>query len=1206
MPDAPAYRYPRIIQQQTLPIELQSSICTDTPPGADLFSFGDQGAKHITNTGLFRNGGLTPLYEKETTFSTPGLQSLITKSGDLLQVDSSHNVRINNNSIGNVGPYAVSSRGAIKGYSDAAWSASNTIIGIVKIGSVIKVDEYNPSTGTVINTRSTTFNMPTVTITNVVLVKYIGMNFADSLTFILSNNLISYFLVEANAPAINVVGGQKWTSRTIENDSWLSNAWSPSLGLFAAVGSGGGGGFYAATSPDGITWTTRTLASGSWYSVIWVQQLSLFVTVGNGPINYAATSPDGINWTPRSLSNIGNWNSVCWSPQLSLLVAVSSGSTSYANTSPDGITWTSRTLEGNLWASVEWSPYLLKFVAIGSGPTHYSATSSDGVTWATQSLEANTWRSVAWSQQLQLFAAVGNGATHYAATSPDGITWTTRTLEALNNWGKVIWIPQLSMFCAVGQGAAHYAAISNDGITWIPQSAINAWSSIAWSPQLYIIAAVGNDVAATVSTIIGSNFCWKFAANKFIIGNQGSSGSFAIGDIAGAITTITDGTWCAIDIFQGTAYSRAILSFNVKKNASNLLTGIGEVGYNQTGTYTATPTYYGVALGATTVSITNNISGPGYAEATFTRSDSGTNIYYYQAPIMQHNPGQWYDYQQSQTQTLCNGYGRLSDFQGNALGNTCSLRVMMESGIPTTITAGVISQDGAYDVLGVPITNIGEFDEFFLPHVVDNGSTQLACIYRNNGVLFFFVIASGAVNTLQAVSDNIYMVNTISPINAIDVQNRTLNLGSNDYNGRILFRSSAALVASQQVDCLIQTPYVNSSDTGAKFITQTFSTSTNIIPGIELPSFIDRSVSGYAVNVYLGAAPAPGYSVTYQSFNVTYINSSYVGVLYVPDTRIPFGVGYTFYARTMQTEIETVLTGVGVLGQANVNYGYLGYEIGNDIPGQYQAFILFGNEYLFDGKNIWLATFSGSLFTGMYGNNPIAAAVGLNFIAASPTEIFFLSSYDNAIYTFNGGYTLDKKLVLVNMDTITTGAFSERDDTLILNGTNSFIWVNDKIVSSQSKKTDQSGALGFMDTVLGLMIYNNTKSWNYSFFSVSGATPFPMSWQSAYLSVKNNRLGLVTAFFITMYCAAKSAINIDVTVDGFDQQSKWHEDHYFNISPGDWDSLGFWRSARVVPSHTLTLGVSVGVTTKQYVTINKAEVEMTPDMTATAPASRSS
>jgi hypothetical protein len=897
----------------------------DNPTGSDSYPFSADPTQVNQNTGMERNGGVTAQYEQETTFATAGPQSLVTKSGDLLQVDAAHNIRINDGVIGNVGPYAVSQRGALKGYSDAAWTVGNTIIGIVKIGQTIRVDEVNATTGVVINTRTLTFTMPAVTITNVFFVKYIGMNFADSMTFIMSNNIQAYSLVEANAPTVVSIGGQ---------------------------------GF--------------------------------------------------------------------------------------------------------------------------------------------------------------------------------------------------------------------------------------------------------------------SNFCWKFAANKFIIGSQGKTLTFWIGDIAGVLTAIADATWCVIDQFAGTSFSRAILTFPVKKNAANLLTGIGEVGHNQAGTYNATPTYYGVALAAVTVVIGTHAEGPGYSEATFTRSDTGTNIYYYQAPIMQHTPGQWYDYQQSQTQTLCNGYGRLSDFNGNSLGNTCSLRVMMEVGIPTTITAGVIAQDATYDALGVPITNVGEFDEFFMPHVTDNGSTRLNCVYRYNGVLFFFVIASGATNTLQPVSDNVYMVNCLSPINAIDVANRTLNLGSNDYNGRILFRSIAAIIATVKCVGIMQGPYSNSSDTGDKLITQTFFVaSANIVPGIELPSFVDRAVFDYGVNIYL----ADLYSTTYQSFSVTYTNPVQVGVLYVPDTRIPFAMGYTFYGSVMQTEIETIFSGVGVSGSANIDYDYLGYEIGNDTPGLYQSFYLFGQTYLFDGNNIWLSTFNGSLFSGR-GSVPVAPATGTQFIAVSPTEAFFLSTFDNSLYSFNGGRALTKVKRMNDLrnssngvEAIINGVYNVRDNTLLMQTYNTFVWVRDGVVSQHNKKATQAGTMFLYDTQSGIEITNGTtKAWIYSFqtqgtTTTTGGTAVssvvPLTWQSAYHSLKGNELSVAMAWIITVY-SPEGPITMPYTLrcHAFDQDVYTLQRADGTIRPSDWDSLGFARM-RVQPKNEKALASSIQFDTLQHIVITDVTVLYGDEAQATIAGARS-
>ena len=1190
---------------RTTEIELKASHCVDTPLGADLWALGDKGAKHLANNGIERNGGITPIYEQETTFPTAGLQSLITKSGDLLQVDASYNVRINNMAIGNVGGYAVTLRNVLKGYNDAAWTASNTIIGIVKIGQTIRVDEINPVTGAIINTRSATFTMPTTVIINVVLVKYMAMNYADSLQFILSNNANTYILSEFGT-VVSLVGGFLWTTQTLAGNTWRSVCWSQSLNLFAAVGAGGTN--YAATSVDGITWSTRVLGAAGWNAVCWSPALGRFIAVGShtGAVN-GAYSIDGTTWSSYEIefASADNYFGVAWSPQLGILVAVGDGVVShYAASSTDGTSWTGRTNTAEVWGAVCWSAEKAKFICVGTGTN--VAYSTNGTSWTNQAavIANKTWRSVCWSPGLGLFCAVGDSDA--CSTSTDGATWSTRTIGT-GNWKSVCWDSFNGLFIAVGS-ATNYCAISSDGINWAIQTfEANTWNAVCWSPDLRKAVSVGGGATHYAATGITSasktTFGWKFAAAKYIIGGQGISGSWLIGDISAAsMTAITDATWCVIDQFAGTAFSRAILTFPVKKNAANLLTGIGEVGYNQAGTYSATPVYYGVALAAVTVTISTHAEGPGYSEATFTTSAGGTNIYAYIAPIMQHNPAAWYDYQQSQTQNPALGYGRLNDFVGNSLGATCSLRSVMapsstNSAIPSFLSAAIIGDD-TVDNLGVPVTNIGEFDEFFVPHIVDNGSTRLNCIYRYNGVLFFFVIQSASVNTIQQVSDNLYMVNTLSPINAIDVANRTLNLGANDYNGRFLFRSSAAIIATVKFAAIIQGPYANSVDAGDRLITQTFATATDQVPGIELPSFVDRAVPQYGVNIY----SADLYTTTYQSYNVTYMNSFQSGVLYVSDTRVPLAIGYIFYFHVMQTEIETIFIGVGAAGSANIDYDYLCYEIGNDTPGQYQSFYLYGQTYLFDGNNIWIALFSGSLFIGK-GNTPIAPATGAQLIASSPTEILFLSAFDNSLYSFNGGRSITKVERMNQEDTIINGVFSVKDDSLLLNCTNTFLWVRDGVISSNTKKANQTGIAAF-DTTNGIVIVNNSMSWRYTFFALAGSTVVPLVWQSGYFGITENKLGIFSAFIATIYRADKVATSLMFTLDGFDTDGEWHEDIPFNIKPGDWTPMGFYR-VRIVPQHTLGLALSIGMKTSSMVVLNNMVAEFTPSASATPAASRS-
>jgi hypothetical protein len=1189
-------------------LNLRSSLCTDTPAGTPIYDFRDPEAECEQNTGIERGGGVTNLYQQQTAHATAGT-SVVTRSGDLLQVDSSHNVRINDTVVGNVGPYAMTLRGMLAGYADAAWSATGTIIAIVRVGDAIRVDEITASTGAVANTRTTTFSMPAVVITSLCLIKYPSMAFADDLEYIASNNTAAYLIKESDG-SVTTIGGTVWATQTLAGNTWKSVAWAPTLGLFVAVGAGGTN--YAASSTDGASWTTRTITAGAWNAVAWSPQLAMFVAVGNGDPTNAASSTNGTSWTNRTLAD-ATWDTVCWSPELAVFVAL--GGNNYAISS-NGTSWTVAGMAAGYWHSVCWSPSLRLFVAVGdgsiggSGP--YAVSSTNGTSWSARTLAAGTWESVCWSEEKQIFVAVASDGTDRVATSTNGTSWTVGTISA-DAWKSVSWSPQLSLFVAVGGGTTNYTATSPDGVTWSYGTLeANTWNAVCWSPELAKFVAVGEggtSYAATygASAYYGITFGWKFYADNYLLGDQGRSGSWSIGDPTGTPTAITDCTWAAMDTFCGTAYSRAVITFDVKKNAANLLTGIGEVGYNQAGTYSATPTYYGVALAAVTVTITNNVSGPGYAEATFTRSDTATNIYYYQAPVMGHTGGgPWYDYQQSQTHTLCNGYGKLTDIPNNSLGPTCSLRAVMiptsggVSGRASLLSAAVVgaSSTSPIDCLGVPVTQVGEFDEFFVPHIVDNGTTKLQCVYRYNGTLFHLTIEKNATHTIQRVGDNVYMVNCLSPINAVDVAEKTMTLGVNDYNGRMLLRSSGAIGAAAQVVGLMQGGHANSIDTGDKSSTQTFSTVTNIIPGIELPSFVDRTVKDYGANIYL----ADTYSTTYKSYNAARANVDLEDVLYVTDTRIPFAIGYPFSTAVMKTDLNTVFVGVGVTGSSDINFDYLCYELGNDIPGQFESFRLFGQTYVCDENDIYLTTFNGSLYSGK--GAPLAQCTGMVYVASSPTNIFFLSAFDNSIYVFNGGRELSKLTRMNDLEVITDGVWSVRDNTLCLQTANTIIWVRDEVVSLNNKLALQTSTRLY-DTVNGVVVLNDTYKWVYSYVALSASTVVALTWQSPYYGPKGATRAVTTDWFLTLYCATRTApVSVTVTCDSFDEDGYASNVKTVTLNPADWTSMGYTR-IRMQPKTQRALGSSITVTTTSKLVITEVSVQWGDEAVATPRAARS-
>lgn len=914
-----------------LPINLRQSICTDTPTGADLFQFGDEAARHLVNTGMERNGGLTPVYELETTFPTAGVSTMVAKDGAVVQVDAAHNVRLDDTVIGNVGPLAIKNRGVLKGYLDAAWTADETLIAINRIGTSMYVYEIDPATGAILHSRSNVFAGMPALIVNICLVKYVDMHYADDQEFI-------------------------------------------------------------------------------------------------------AQTSDATN-----------------------------------------------------------EPYVLR----------------------------------------------------EAGTS------TTNVVGTATNFPTVF-------------------------------------------------------------------FCWRFAAAKYIYGTANNSvqSVWYTGDLTAATTDITpsssllNGVFISIDRFPGTAFSRAIITFGLFKNAANLLTGYGVVGYTSAGAYSGAVTYYGIALAAVTATVVNPITGPGYSEATFTRSDTGANIYSYYAAPFAHNIAAYYVSDQTNTHTSINAYGKLTDIYDAVAGanvvNLVAWRICFINGVQSFISAAPMGT--TWDIIGVPITNVGEFDDSFVPIVTDDGAASSQILYRYNGNLFYVNITSTATHTLQKVGNNSYMVNCLSALNAINVAERKLSVGSCDYNGRLLWKSAAAAGATGKIVGLVQGQFANSTDTGEKLSVQGltfFLFGVRLFcPGSDVPSFWDRK-NDYAINIYVNPSGTSAYMGSFIGYTIPVFVSDFTGIAYVPDTRIPFGMGYTFHDRIMQTEIETVFTGVGVTGSADIEFDYLCYELGNDIPGLFKAFQLYGQTYIFDGQSIWLSSFNGSLFNGR-GNAPVADAAGMQLIATSPTAIYFLSSFDNSLYIYNGGRSLEKSARLNGADTISAGVFSIHDNSLLLNGTNSFIWIRDGIASSNAKKANQAGTLGLYDTVDGIVIANLTMDWNYTFFTQGSATVVPFTWQSAYLGVTNNKLGVITAFYETLYSAIRVQAIINITIDGFDLEGAWHEDHYFTIQPGDWDTQGFWRSGRVTPEHTLSLGVSVGLVTTSRLVLNLVQVEFEPSITATPQAARSS
>ena len=169
------------------------------------------------------------------------------------------------------------------------------------------------------------------------------------------------------------------TPANADND-WASIAWSPELGLFAAVAITGVGN-RVMTSPDGVNWTIQvSAADNDWNAIAWSPELGLFVAVaGSGVGNRVMTSPDGVNWTIRASAANNVWNAITWSPEFRLFMATAlTGIDNEIMSSTDGINWTSRVnAANNGWTGIAWSPELRLFVTVAeNGVGNRAMTSS--------------------------------------------------------------------------------------------------------------------------------------------------------------------------------------------------------------------------------------------------------------------------------------------------------------------------------------------------------------------------------------------------------------------------------------------------------------------------------------------------------------------------------------------------------------------------------------------------------------------------------------------------------------------------------------------------------------------------------------------------------------------------------------------------------------------------------------------------------------
>ena len=366
---------------------------------------------------------------------------------------------------------------------------------------------------------------------------------------------------------------------------------------------------------------------------------------------------------------------------------------------------------------------------------------------------------------------------------------------------------------------------------------------------------------------------------------------------------------------------------------------------------------------------------------------------------------------------------------------------------------------------------------------------------------------------------------------------------------------------------------------------------TIIIPGITV-AFLASNTNNFGIDTYINNA----YSFT-TLFNRTEVIDSQIyngqGIL----------VTNPLYAGSPATTLNPVAIGqlypsIDTVSNGFSTYflfpGFEGYLFGNQVALAYQAFTINGQTYLFNGSNIYLADINPA--TNVLNSQTfVCAATGLQLLAVSPTTAFFLSTFDNGLFTFMGGRSVDKSKRLVSLPKISQGIFNTRDNTLLLDAAGQFIYARDNVWSMTPKKANQAGALRLYNTTAGLVIGNDADNWQYSYYPSGTSTIVPLTLQTAYFGQDSNERSIHPNWITAIYSETKAAMTIQITLRGFDGSVFTPENKAITITPSMYNAAGYIRF-RVTQKLNKVLASSLQLMTSSKVLIQEIVAEFRDDV----------
>lgn len=481
--------------------------------------------------------------------------------------------------------------------------------------------------------------------------------------------------------------------------------------------------------------------------------------------------------------------------------------------------------------------------------------------------------------------------------------------------------------------------------------------------------------------------------------------------------------------------------------------------------------------------------------------------------------------------------------------------------IPINGFFGALSYATASDQLGVTLTALGEIDATYTPQAIG-----FQMIYLSSEGFVYVALGTDINMRVEKISSNLYKINTVSPYNILNITDKKLYLGSLDYNGRLLVSDNTTITAiTKRIVGQVSGKYSNGYDTGEDLAGVTLLTPDKITaPGSKITGggYIQEQ---FGINVFID----DDYSHTIDETGAAEIVATLDGTLYIEDTREPIPM------------IADYKDGVAVIaGKTFYLAGddYDGAESGAGLSGEYGYFNLFGQDYIFDNRNIYLLNLDDN---GLISSYPKAAPiVGLTYIAVSPTAAFFYSDFDGGLYVFDGGRSVQKQDKLNRESDVIGGAYSNYEAALYLETATRFIVYRDGVKTAVDKMPEMVG-LRLYDTADGFMFGNNLYRWQYSYRS--GDALLPLSVKTGFLGIPCE-LVKVSAIVAQVYSATREQTEIDLTVSSYSETKAQEVKKKVTIGANGWDLNGI-AHVRIQPNNQRGVGVSVEIECAEKIVI---------------------